>query len=446
MIKSYKFHVYPTDKQEIKLNKTLDLCRNLYNKSLEERMKAYELKQMTVHEIIKKYGKDARKMLKIRRTDNYSSQQNNLPVFKLNHLEYNDVYSQVLQDVLKRLDKAYQNFYRRVKNGENPGFPRFKSKNRYDSFIYSQSGFKLLKTKNKDDSYFVELSKIGKIRMFKHRLMEGKIKMCTVKRDIDRWYVVFTNEIEKQTPEISIINKVGIDVGLKTFLTLSNGEQINSPKFLLESEKRLSKEQRRLSRKKFKQIEINDRKTNKLIKIKIPTENRKKQRIKVAKVHRTIRNQRMDFNHKTSRMIVDNYDMIVFEDLNIQNMMMNSHNIRNRNISDVAWYQLQTFTSYKAEWAGKKVIFVDAKNTSQECSNCGIIVKKDLSVRSHNCICGLSIDRDLNAAINILNRGMKYVPTDCGELKPMESMQKQLNETGSSVLKYGKDVTNTSLE
>jgi len=432
MIKSYKFRMYPTKKQEIKLNETLDLCRNLYNKSLEERIRAYELKELTIPQIIKKYGKDARTMLKLRRIDNYNSQQNSLPVFKLENLKYNNVFGQVLQDVLKRLDKAYQNFYRRVKNGENPGFPRFKNKNRYDSFTYTQSGFKLLKTKNKDDSYYVELSKIGKIRMFKSRLMEGKIKICIIKRDIDRWYVVFTNEIDKEIPEVPIINKVGVDVGLKTFLTLSNGEQINSPKFLLESEKRLTKEQRRLSRKKFRQIEINDRKTNKPKKIKVSTKNRVKQRIKVAKVHRKIRNQRKDFNHKTSKKLVDDYDLIVFEDLNIQNMMMNSHSIRNRNISDVAWYQLQTFTSYKAEWAGKKVIFVNPNGTSQECSNCGIIVKKDLSVRIHNCICGLSIDRDLNAAINILNRGIKNVPTDSREFKPMEK-QKLINEVGSLI-------------
>ena len=141
----------------------------------------------------------------------------------------------------------------------------------------------------------------------------------------------------------------------------------------------------------------------------------------------------MDFNHKTSRKLVDDYDMIVFEDLNIQNMMINSHSIRNRNISDVAWYQLQMFTKYKAEEAGKKVIFVDAKNTSQECSNCGRIVKKDLSVRIHNCICGLNIDRDLNASINILHRGMKDVPTDCGELTLAENF-KSINETRSLIL------------
>jgi len=425
MKKAYKFRIYPTSKQEIKLIKTLDTCRNLYNNSLEERIKAHELQQISIPKIIKdNKPNEAIRLINLRKKNDYYEQQKGLLELKEKYPEYKEVYSQVLQDTLKRLDKSFDNFFRRVKNKENPGFPRFKSRNGYDSFTYSQKGFEL-----KDDD--LNLSKIGSIRIFQHREIEGIIKTCTIKRDIDQWYCTIVTEINEQITQVPIINKVGIDVGLKTFLTLSNGEQIESPKYLLESERRLTKEQRRLSRKKFRKIEVTDKKTNKLKKIKVPTKNRVKQRIKVAKAHRKIRNQRKDFNHKTSRKLVTDYDLIVFEKLQIQDMMINSHSIRNRNISDVAWYQLQTFTSYKAEWAGKKVMFVNPKNTSQICSNCGIIVKKDLSVRIHNCICGLSIDRDLNAAINILNRGMKYVPTDSREFRPMEI---KLNEVGSSLL------------
>jgi len=427
MIKSYKFRMYPTKKQEVKLHKTLDTCRNLYNNLLEERIRAYELQQVSIPKIIKdNKPNEAIRLINLRKKNDYYEQKKGLVELKEKYPEYREVYSQVLQDTLKRLDKSFDNFFRRVKNKENPGFPRFKSRNRYDSFAYPQKGFKI-----KDN--VIELSKIGLIRIFQHRDIEGIIKTCTIKRDIDHWYVTIVSEMDSQIEQVPIINKVGMDVGLKTFLTLSNGEQIESPKYLLESERRLTKEQRRLSRKKFRKIEVTDRKTNKPKKIKVPTKNRVKQRIKVAKVHRKIRNQRKDFNHKTSRKLVTDYDLIVFEKLQIQDMMMNSHSIRNRNISDVAWYQLQTFTSYKAEWAGKKVMFVNPKNTSQECSNCGIIVKKDLSVRIHNCICGLSIDRDLNAAINILNRGIKYVPTDSREFKPMEK-QKLINEVGILVL------------
>jgi len=424
MIKSYKFRMYPTKKQEVKLHKTLDTCRNLYNNSLEERIRAYELKELTIPQIIKKHSLLSKSIIKLREKDNYVSQANGLSKLKIEHYEYKEVFSQVLQDVLKRLDKAYQNFFRRVKDKENPGFPRFKSRNGYDSFCYPQMGFELKNSR-------LHLSKLGSIRIFQHRDIEGIIKTCTIKRDIDQWYCIIVCEINGQVTQVPIINKVGVDVGLKTFLTLSNGEQIESSKYLLESERRLTKEQRRLSRKKFRKIEVTDKKTNKSKKIKVPTKNRVKQRIKVAKVHRKIRNQRKDFNHKMSRKLVTDYDLIVFEKLQIQDMMMNSHSIRNRNISDVSWYQLQTFTSYKAEWAGKKVMFVNPKNTSQICSNCGIIVQKDLSVRIHNCICGLNIDRDLNASINILNRGIKNVPTDCGEFKPMEI---KLNEVGSFVL------------
>ena len=426
MIKSYKFHMYPTKKQEVKLHKTLDTCRNLYNNSLEERIRAYELKEFTIPQIIKKHGLLSKSIIKLREKDNYVSQANGLTKLKIEYQEYNNVFSQVLQDVLKRLDKAYQNFFRRVKNKENPGFPRFKSRNRYDSFAYPQKGFKI-----KDN--VIELSKIGLIRIFQHRDIEGIIKTCTIKRDIDHWYVTIVSEMDSQIEQVPIINKVGIDVGLKSLVSLSNGERIDSPKILINSEKKLTKEQRRLSRKKFKHIEVIDKRIHKQKKLKIPSKNRDKQRTKVAKLHRKIRNQRKDFNHKLSRELVNTFDLIVYEKLNIQSMLQSdsTHTIRNRNISDVAWYQLQTFTSYKAEWAGKKVMFVNPKNTSQKCSNCGIIVKKDLSVRSHNCICGLSIDRDLNAAINILNRGMKNIPTDCGEFKPMEI---KLNEVGSLVL------------
>jgi len=428
MKKAYKFRIYPTSKQEIKLIKTLDTCRNLYNNSLEERIKAHELQQMSIPKIIKdNKPNEAIRLINLRKKNNYYEQQKGLVELKEKYPEYREVYSQVLQDILKRLDKSFDNFFRRVKNKENPGFPRFKSKNRFDSFTYSQKGFEL-----KDDD--LNLSKIGSIRIFQHREIEGIIKTCTIKRDIDQWYCTIVTEINEQITQVPIINKVGVDVGLKTFLTLSNGEQIESPKYLLESERRLTKEQRRLSRKKFRKIEVTDKKTNKLKKIKVPTKNRVKQRIKVAKAHRKIRNQRKDFNHKTSRKLVNNYDMIVFEGLNIQNMMMNSHSIRNRNISDVAWYRLQTFTSYKAEWAGKKVIFVNPKNTSQICSNCGNLEYLTLHDRIFSCSkCGSIKDRDLNAAINILNRGIKNVPTDCGEFTPMEK-QKLINEVGSSLL------------
>jgi putative transposase len=256
------------------------------------------------------------------------------------------------------------------------GYPRFKGRNRYNSFTYPQSGFEL-----KDG--ILTLSKIGTFKVIQHREIEGKIKTCTIKRDIGQWYVSFSCEIEDPIP-VEVKTKTGIDVGLIDLITLSNGEQIKPPKFLRESEDKLTHEQRRLAKKKK------------------GSHNRKKQVIVVAKVHRKISNQRKDFNHKISRNLVDTYDSIKFEDLQIKNMVKN-HCLA-KSISDAGWYQLMQFTKYKAEYAGKVVEFVNPAGTSQTCL-CGYSIPKTLSVRIHSCpSCGLVMGRDQVSAIIIENR------------------------------------------
>lgn len=301
---------------------------------------------------------------------NYYDQAGELVVKKTS--DQKKVYAQVLRDVLRRLDKTFNNFYK------GSGYPRFRGKNRYDSFTYPQYGFKL-------EGGRVSLSKIGSVRVFQHREIEGIIKTCTIKKEIEQWYVIFTVEIERQIEQIPIKTAIGIDVGLKSLITLSNGEQIEPPKFLRLSEHKLIQEQKRLSRKKK------------------GSKNRNKQRIKVAKVHRKIKNQRKDFAHKTSRMLVNRFDMIVFEKLNIRGMIQNHHLAKS--IADAGWYQLQNFTAYKAEYAGKWVKFCIANKTSQECHICGNIEHITLADRTFHCSrCGNIKDRDVNASINIKNR------------------------------------------
>jgi putative transposase len=234
------------------------------------------------------------------------------------------------------------------------------------------------------------LSKIGTIKIILHREIEGKIKTCTIKKDIDQWYVSFSCEVEKPIISVEIKTRTGIDVGLISLITLSNGEQIEPPKFLRESEDKLTHEQKRLSRKKK------------------GSGKRNKQRIIVSKVHRKIRNQRKDFAHKTSRMLVDNYDLIKFEDLQIKNMVQNHHLAKS--ISDAGWYQLMNLTKYKAAYAGKFVEFVNPAGTSQTCI-CGYPVPKDLSVRIHRCpSCGLVMGRDQVSAI-LIERSISTVGT-----------------------------------
>lgn len=247
------------------------------------------------------------------------------------------------------------------------------------------------------------------MRTILHRDIEGTIKTCTIKRDVDQWYAIFTVDIEKPiekgpvetllrlNPAKNIIlikkpikkvpveTKIGIDVGLISLLALSNGEMVEPPKFLRQSEQKLAKEQRRLSRKKLR------------------SNNRKNQKTIVARVHQKIRNQRKDFAHKTARTLVKRFDLIAFENLQIQNMVKNHHLAKP--IMDAGWYQLQILTASKAEEAGKQVKLCIANGTSQTCHVCGNVQKMTLRDRVFRCNqCGNVEDRDVNAANVILNR------------------------------------------
>ena len=258
MKKAYRFRIYPNKKQEVKITRTLNTCRHLYNDALAERKKRIELNRLRRSFQVFPWGEPE--------WIRYEDQANNLAETKDSFQK--EVHSQVLQNVLKRVNKSIENYF----NGS--GFPRFKGNNRYDSFTYPQSGFGL-----KDGK--LNLSKIGTVKIILHREIEGKIKTCIIKRDVDQWYAIFTVEIDK--PEkVSIETEIGIDVGLIDLLALSNGERVKPPKFLRKSEQKLIKEQRRLSKKKK------------------GSNNRKYQKTVVAKVHQKIRNQRKDFNHKTA--------------------------------------------------------------------------------------------------------------------------------------------------
>jgi putative transposase len=360
MEKTFKFRLYPGKEQRRVLEETLQICRVLYNGALAERKEAW--------------GNEGRSV-------SYYEQKRALVQVKKASSCLKKVHSQVLQDVILRLDRAFQGFYRRIRNGEKPGYPRFKGKGRYDSFTYPQygNGARIIDRK-------LVLSKIGEVNIKLHREIEGIVKTCTIKRDVDRWYACFVVELPdavRVTPKTA----VGVDVGVTHLAALSTGETFENPKHLRRAEKKLAREQRRLSRKKK------------------GSRNRGKQRLRVARAHRNVRNQRLDFMHKLSRRLVDAYDLIAFEDLRVGNMLQNHH--MTRSISDASWSMLQWCTAYKAEEAGKAVAFVAPNGTSQECSSCGAIVEKDLAVRTHRCpICGLALDRDVNAAINILKRAI----------------------------------------
>jgi len=382
MKRTYQFRVYPTTQQIATLTQWLATCRMLYNNSLAERKDAWQTHQHSV---------------------SYYEQATKLKAAKQTNLCLKAVHSQVLQDALRRLDKTFANFFRRIKKGEKAGYPRFKGKYRYDSFTYPQSGFTIDYQKKK-----LHLSKIGSIAIKLHRPIPaaGVIKTCTITRDVDHWYACFAVVLPDPasgTRQRGITKAIGVDVGLTSLLTLHTGDTIDNPRWLRTSEKQLAKEQRRQARK-----------------VK-GSHNRHKQNTKMARVHRKIRNQRKDFHHKLSRKLVDSYDLIAFEKLRITNMVKNPHVAKS--ISDAGWGQLMCFSEYKAEEAGTLVEYVSAYNTTQLCSRCGKLVPKTLATRIHSCpYCELDVARDHNSAITILHRSTHFIDSrsSSGQGLPVE--------------------------
>ncbi|MDF0592571.1 transposase [Methanotrichaceae archaeon M04Ac] len=365
MLKAFKYRIYPTKAQRSKMEQTLELCRWTYNETLAYRKNSFEQEGKS----ISKY-----------------ETHNLLPEWKKNKPELKEVFSQTLQNVQERVDLAFKAFFRRVKAGETPGYPRFKGKGWYDSFTYPQLGFKLSSGK-------LDLSKIGDVKIKLHRPIEGKIKRLTVRRSsTGKWFACFSVEIDDPPkPPWKDGLMVGIDVGLESFATLSNGEKIDNPRFFRSEEKALAKAQRRLS--KYEKGTFERRKALKV----------------VSRTHERIANRRYNFAHQVSHNLVERFGLIAFEDLSITNMLKN-HCLA-KSISDAAWRMLVITTSYKAESAGSMVVLVDPRNTSQLCSRCGLKVPKLLSDRVHECPqCGLVMDRDENAAINILRLGLQSLP------------------------------------
>ncbi|MFZ1897912.1 RNA-guided endonuclease InsQ/TnpB family protein [Methanoregula sp.] len=364
MLKAYQYRLYPTKAHTTVLNRTFDLCRKVYNNTLALKRDSwdYDVKSVSLFETNKE-----------------------LTIWKQDYPELSSVYSQVLQNVQVRVDLAFKAFFQRVKKGgDKAGYPRFKSFGRYDSITYPQMGFSL-----DVQNQMIFASKIGKIRALIHRPIEGTIKTMTIRRSCaGKWYVSFAAEYEPEIKVHSGEEVTGIDLGLTSFATLSNGEKIENPRFFRREEQALAKVQRRLSKEEK------------------GTPERAKRRLIVAKVHDRIANKRKNFIHQESRKLVDRYKLIAFEDLKIKNMQQNSH--LSKSIADVSWGMMVQATTNKAGEAGSLVVLVDPKNTSQLCSRCNQIVRKELSDRVHCCpFCGLTMDRDQNAAINIMRLGLQ---------------------------------------
>jgi len=350
--KSFKFRIYPIRKQEKRLEIALDQACFLYNQLLDIHQQIYLGEKRTLTEF----------------------DMNNL----LNDFETKQLHSQVKQNIPKRISDAFNHFFRRVKNGETPGFPKFHKRVFYKSITFPQ-----YKQEMYGDRLYV--SKIGMIKIKKHREIEGQIKTLTIKKENDEWYATFSCE---NVPVEKVNNNFkseveGLDVGIKKFLVCSDEREFDNPKFLKRSEKKLKRLQRRHSKKKK------------------GSKNRKKSIIKLSNQHTKITRQREDFHKKLARQLAMEIKYIGIEDLNIKGMVRN-HCLA-KSISDVGWGSFFSYLKYyKTIFDGEIIEVGRFEPTSQICSNCGNKQKMSLDKRNFKCLeCGIEIDRDLNASLNI---------------------------------------------
>lgn len=357
----HKYRLYPTKAQITALNTTLDTLRLVYNSLLNERKFLYE----TTGKGISQYAQEK----------HFADWRKQFP-------ELRDVHSHLLQNAALRVNLAFTAFFRRVKKndgkaGETPGYPRLKGVGQYDSFCFKEWGNGVLfKSGN------LSVSKIGEIKCRAHRPLIGTPKAACVRRVAGKWFVCIACEVGAELLEPAG-EAVGIDVGLKTFAALSNGEFIENPRFFRKDEKALAKAGRKQAKTKKRSRE------------------RKKANKVLARIHERIRNRRHDFCHQNARRIVNRFGVIAVESLNVKGMVKN-HRLA-KSISDAAWSQFRSVLTDKAERAGREVHAVNPAYTSQDCHACGYRAKKKLSERWHLCpMCGASLDRDTNAAINIL--------------------------------------------
>lgn len=364
MRRSYKYRLYPTRKQRTKLECALEECRWFYNFCLEHKRDEWENNRKSVS----LYDLHAL-----------------LPGLKIERSSLRSPYAQSLQQVAVRVDLAYKAFFRRVKSGETPGYPRFKGRDRYDSITYPQAtAFRLV-----DDKH-IRLAKIGHVRLKYHRPIEGTPKSCTVSRSATgKWYVTISCEDVPKHLLRATGKSVGIDVGLESFATLSDGTSIANPRFFKHEQRALAREQRRLSR------------------LEKGTAQRKRQRRRVARVYERIAFRRHDFVCQEANKVIQKNDVIAVEDLSIKSMLKRGCYPRlSRSIADASWGLFLQRLSVKAEDAGRTVVRVNPAYTSQDCSSCGTRTKHSLDQRTYVCPhCHLELNRDLNAALNILAVG-----------------------------------------
>ncbi len=373
-MRAYKFRLYPSKVQEAELCRHLGLAKNLWNALLEHSKNFYG-----------DFG--------------FFPSKNALQLM----VKDRGLYSQVQQEVAHRVHNSVMRVFRLKKKGVKCGFPRFKSLDRMKSLYYPQFGF-FLESK-------LEVTPFGKISIRKHREVNGRIKTLVLKRESSgKWFAIFTVEEDSKKCVENNGEAVGVDLGLKTFAALSNGVEVGNPRHLKKHEEKLARVQRGLSKKKK------------------GSGNRCKAKLRVARLHEKTGNARRDFLHKLSKQLVDSYSVIALEKLASQKMAGQKFG---KQINDAGWNMFANMLCYKAEGAGCRVVFVNPENTTKTCSNCKSIQDMPLQERTYECpACGLAIDRDLNAARNILAKAANQLV--CSEFERIEASKASFEYSNGS--------------
>lgn len=360
MRRSFKYRLYPAKAQARALETLLDGAHDLYNAALEQRRDAWRGHGRSVG-----YLDQAAELKEARDAD-----------ARLCLLNYS-----ACQDVLRRLHKAFDAFFRRVKKGEAPGYPRFRARDRYDSITFPSHGDGVRLGKR------LYIQSVGDVKVKLHRPVEGRPKTVTLKREAGKWYAIFSCDDVPARNYPLATGEVGIDMGLESFATLSTGEKVENARWYRKTEKRLAEAQRKLTSEQKK------------------SKRRRKAKARLARLHAKAANQRSDFQHKLAKRIVSENKLIAVEDLKPSEMVSDARRGMAKSIHDAAWAAFLAILGAKAEEAARRFVRVPAAGTSSTCFNCGEYRKKELCERTHSCPCGLMLDRDLHASLNILRLG-----------------------------------------
>jgi putative transposase len=355
--RTLRYRLYPKRQQAQALDIQVDEACGLYNAALDERRSPWRTNHTTI-----RYLDQARQLKAIRAAGD-------LGVANFS----------ACQEVLRRVDKTFAAFFRRLKTGGKAGYPRFRSRSRYDSLTWPSWGDGCAVRPNGR----LYLQGVGELKVKWHRPLAGTVKTVTAKREAGRWFVCFSVEVPEPDPLPASDKAVGLDVGLTTFAVLSDGSEVANPRHFRSAERHLRLAQRKLARRQKR------------------SRRRQKARAELARAHQHVGNQRRDFHHRTAHALVERFGRIAVEDLNVKGL---ARSMLAKSVHDVGWGQFLSILAAKAEEAGRRFVRVNPAGTTQCCSDCGAHVPKTLAEREHRCTaCGLVVGRDLNAARNVLH-------------------------------------------